>query len=241
MASHGEDNMRRKIGWFVLCSLWCLPISIGSSETFYRFHLGNHTVEETTVLFEFPDESVTALYAFNFSAYPALCEKRNQARIRIYDRNKHLLAEGKSICVKGGPNAKFGSIVFSAISRANVDQSAFFTLDVIPCQDGKNRLSIKKDPRLRALSAAVTTIAQILFPCMQTGDSKMDCICINRGTLKNPIGQAVSFLQNHPELREKELILYESTTSTHGGYESLTLSISLEEVYGFKDALDRCD
>lgn len=233
--------MSNRIGWFVLCIIGCLPISIGYGQTFHPFRLGNHTVEETSVLFEFPDERVTALYAFNFSAYPALSEKRNRAQIRLYDRKKNLLAEGKSICVKAGPGAKFGSIVFSSITRANVDQSAFFTLEAVPCQEGKNRISAEEDPQLRPLSAAVATIAQILFPCLQTGEFEIRCICMNRDTLKEPVREAASFLRNHPELQGKELILYESTTSSDGGRESLTFSISLEGVGRFQDELNRCE
>lgn len=234
-------NMRRRMWGLVLWVMGCMPVSMGYGQIFYPFHLGDHAVEDTTVRFEFPDERIPALYAFNFSVYPALGEKRNRARIRVFDQEKNLLAEGKSICIKARPGAKFGSIVFPHITRATVDEAAFFTLQTVPCEESTKHISAAENPQLRPLSAAVTAIARILFPCLETGESESACICKNIDKLRAPVRRAAAFLRDHPELQGKDLVLHESMTATDHGRESLTLSICLDDVARYLDAVRGCE
>jgi hypothetical protein len=236
----GEKPMQRLLIYLVVCAT-LFPATISNAQTFHDFKLGNHTIEGTTILFDFPDERISSLYAFNFTAYSALNEKTNRARMRLYDKDRNMLAEGKSICVEAGSGASFGSIVFSTINRDNVQDVVFFTLNAIPCEEGNNKISADENPELRQLSAAVEEIAGVLLPCLQSGKSDTECICANKDQLMKPLEEAVSFLQNHPALRKKELTFYQSEKHSNGGSESMELSLPLEEIYHFHEELSKCE
>lgn len=215
-------------------------LSNGYTQTFHKFKLAEHHVEGTVLKFEFPDEKMNTLYLFNFSEWESLTDKTNQAIVRLYDSEKNLLDEGKSICIRSGKI--FGSIPFSKINRANVEKVAYFTLAASPCMEGKGgkTLRLKDNPELKPLFEDVSTVFKILLECMETGKSEQDCICGNKGKMEEPIRRAKSFLQEHPELKGKELSLFEESTHHEGASEKVSISMSLDELPRLQDELRRC-
>ena len=192
--------------------------------------------------FEFPDGKMDTLYLFNFSEWKGLTDKTNQAIVRLYDSEKNLLDEGKSICIKVKHGRSFGSIPFSKINRANVEKVAYFTLTASPCMEGKGgkTLRLKDSPELKPLFEYVSPVFKILLECMETGKSEQDCICGNKGKMEESIRRANSFLQKHPELKSKELSLFEESTQHDGASEKTSISMSLDELPRLQDEMRRC-
>jgi hypothetical protein len=216
------------------------PLPDGYTKTLHKFSLGEHRVEGTLLKFEFPDEKINVLYAFNFGEWNVLNEKTDQAVIQLYDSKKALSDEGKSICIKVKQGKSFGSIAFNKINRANVGKVAYFSLTALACTKGQGQLRLKNNPELQPLFEYVLTINNILLPCLETGKSEQVCICSNKSKLGEPIRKAVSFLQKHPELKGKELLLFEESTHHEGGSGKVSISIPLDELPRLQDELKRC-
>jgi hypothetical protein len=212
----------------------------GYSQTLHQFKLGDHNVEGTIVKFEFPDQEITFLYVFNFIEWNELNEKTNQAVVRLYDSMKRILDEGSSICIKGKYGKNFGSIVFNKTNRENVDRVAYFSLTASPCAEGQHTLHQNDNPELRLLFENASTIKKIFFSCLESGKSEQTCICSNKSKLEEPLRAAVSFLQKHPELKGKEILLHEESFTRDGGSEKVSISMPLDELPRIQNELRRC-
>jgi hypothetical protein len=213
----------------------------GYAQAFHRFSLGSHHIEGTTLEFSFPDDKINVLYVFIFGEWNGLNEKTNQAIIRLYDLQKNLLDEGKNVCINTKHGKSFGSIAFSKINRTSVGKAAYFTLSAAPCMEGKNRLHLKDNPELQPLFEYVTLISKILLQCLQTGKSEQDCVCANKSAIAEPIRKADAFIKNRPELKGKELSLFESKSITPDkGSEKVSLSMPVDEITTLQSHLRKC-
>ncbi len=104
---------------------------VKAEDQLHDFRIGLHQVRGNYVEFRFP-EGMETLYLFSTQRSQEPRPDDAQLIVKLYDQNKNELTLAKSNCVAANRNS-FGSLLFSEISRENVDRVGYFSLSVHDC------------------------------------------------------------------------------------------------------------
>jgi len=122
--------MNKVISLLILILLCCSKVN--AEEQYYKFKLGKQIINQSPITFEFPPQ-VRFLYLFSDPGWKDFKGDKMRLIVTLYDKQYNKVASSYSVCTEKRQVNAFGSIVFSEVTRSNVDTIAFFTLTTGEC------------------------------------------------------------------------------------------------------------